>query len=251
MALRRSYPALRPVIRASSSAPRAGRLVTAGRAGQGCSSPVPSSCDGGGAASRDRGDVGGRDWRVPLPGGGALRGAGVRAFGVVDSVQDKIISRNVSKQEKQFKQQMDELSRKESFDLDDFAKIIEEPLEKVSAKLPWNQNREELQKMKMQKKVLEGLTPLQRKKPDTIRHGHRQTIAARVGVTAEDVNVTLASYRELRAMHAWLSTRRKRNEKIPTSQEELQVMATDPSGTMLVNFMKVKRSNSGKPSFGF
>eukprot|EP00752_Nemacystus_decipiens_P011690 g10374.t2 len=229
----------------TSSAPRA-----VGRVGRGCSPAVASLGDLGGTASRGRGCVGGRDWRVLLPGGQALQGAGVRGFGVVESVQDKIISRNTSKQEKQFKKQMDELSMKESFDLDDFAKIIE-PLDKVSAKLPWNKGREELQKMKMQKKVLDGLTPLQRKKPDTIRHGHRQQIAARAGVTTEDVNVALASYRELRAMHAWLSTRRKRKEKIPTTQEELQVMATDPSGTMLMNFMKVKRGNSGKPSFAF
>lgn len=55
--------------------------------------------------------------------------------------------------------------------------------------------------------------------------------------TEEDVNATLASYRELKAMHAWLSTRRKRKERIPTTQEELHAMATDPSGTMLVQFM--------------
>lgn len=58
------------------------------------------------------------------------------------------------------------------------------PLDKVSAKLPWNKDREELQKMKMQKKVLDALTPLQRKKPETIRHGHRQAIAARAGVVS-------------------------------------------------------------------
>ncbi|CAM9793281.1 unnamed protein product [Hapterophycus canaliculatus] len=52
-------------------------------------------------------------------------------------------------------------------------------------------------------------------------------------------------------MHAWLSTRRKRKEKIPTTQQELHAMATDPSGTMLVHFMRVKRSPSGKPSFAF
>lgn len=62
--------------------------------------------------------------------------------------------------------------------------VSQEPLDKVSAKLPWNKNREELQKMKTQKKVLDGLTPLQRRKPDTIRHGHRQAIAARAGVVS-------------------------------------------------------------------
>lgn len=54
----------------------------------------------------------------------------------------------------------------------------------MSAKLPWNKDREELQKMKTQKKVLDGLTPLQRKKPETIRHGHRQAIANRAGVVS-------------------------------------------------------------------
>lgn len=60
----------------------------------------------------------------------------------------------------------------------------QEPLDKFSAKLPWNKSREELQAMKMQKKVLEGLTPLQRKNPESIRHGHRQRIADRAGVVS-------------------------------------------------------------------
>lgn len=47
--------------------------------------------------------------------------------------------------------------------------------------------------MKMQKKVLDGLTPLQRKKPDTIRHGHRQKIATRAGVVSEGLCSALAS----------------------------------------------------------
>lgn len=55
--------------------------------------------------------------------------------------------------------------------------------------------------------------------------------------TVEDVNMLLASYRELKAMHGWLSTRRKRKEKIPTSQEEMSLMAADPSGTTLMQFM--------------
>ncbi|CAN0049722.1 unnamed protein product, partial [Ectocarpus sp. 12 AP-2014] len=232
----RSLPTLRPIVSASLSG--AGRMI-----------PPPCSLRGSGCS--DGGGGGGRDWRVLLPTGRGVEGAGVRGFGVVDSFQDKIINRNTAKQEKQFKEQMEELSLKESFNLDDFAKIIEEPLDKFSAKLPWNKSREELQTMKMQKKVLEGLTPLQRKKPESIRHGHRQRIADRAGVTTEDVNKALAAYRELKAMHGWLSTRRKRKEKIPTTQEELHVMATDPSGTMLMNFMKVKRSNSGKPSFAF
>ncbi|CBN79862.1 conserved unknown protein [Ectocarpus siliculosus] len=235
MAMRRSLPTLRPIVSASVSG--AGRMAPPSCSLRG------SGCSGGGG--------GGRDWRVLLPTGRGVEGAGVRGFGVMDSVQDKIINRNTAKQEKQFKEQMEELSLKESFNLDDFAKIIEEPLDKFSAKLPWNKSREELQAMKMQKKVLEGLTPLQRKNPESIRHGHRQRIADRAGVTTEDVNKALAAYRELKAMHGWLSTRRKRKERIPSTQEELHVMATDPSGTMLMNFMKVKRSNSGKPSFAF
>ena len=55
--------------------------------------------------------------------------------------------------------------------------------------------------------------------------------------STEEVNKLLAAFRELKAMHGWLSTRRKRKEKIPTSQEELRVMAGDPKGTMLMNFM--------------
>ncbi|CAM9352222.1 unnamed protein product [Pylaiella littoralis] len=243
-------PTLRPIISASpssSSSFRAGRLAPASSGvGRRCSPPVPSLGGTGVGRAGARGRAG-----VLLPAGEALKGAGVRGFGVVDSVQDKIINRNAAKQEKQFKEQMDKLSLMKGFDMDDFAKIIEEPLDKVSAKLPWNKNREELQKMKMQKKVLDALTPLQRKKPDSIRPGHRQVIADRAGVTAEEVNGVLASFRELRAMQAWLSTRRKRGEKIPTSQEEMHVLATAPSGTMLMSFMKIKRGGSGNASLAF
>ncbi|CAM9649145.1 unnamed protein product [Laminaria digitata] len=146
---------------------------------------------------------------------------------------------------------MEELSLKETFDLDDFAKIIEEPLDKISAKMPWNKNKQELKDMKMQREVLKALTKAQRKNPETIRAGHRQAIADKAACSAEEVNKLLAAFRELKAMHGWLSTRRKRKEKIPTSQEEMRVMAGDPNGTMLMNFMRVKKSGSGRPSFGF
>lgn len=57
--------------------------------------------------------------------------------------------------------------------------------------------------------------------------------------TSEEFASMLGSYREMKAMQAWLSTRRKRKEKIPTSQEEMGVMASNPSGTTLVKFMCV------------
>ena len=47
----------------------------------------------------------------------------------------------------------------------------------------------------------------------------------------------LAAFREIKAMHGWLSTRRKKRERIPRTQEEMNVMASDPSGTMLIKFM--------------
>lgn len=81
-----SLPTLRPIISSSSSwAPRAGRLAPAS---------VPLS---GGLRARGGGRAG-RDWRVLLPAGEALQGTGVRGFGVMDSVQDKIINRNLAKQ---------------------------------------------------------------------------------------------------------------------------------------------------------
>jgi len=87
----RSFSALRPIANASSvpSASRAAGRLSPACVGRGCSSPDPPLVGGGG---------GGRDWRVVLPAGEALRGAGVRRFGVVDSVQDKIINRNAAKQ---------------------------------------------------------------------------------------------------------------------------------------------------------
>lgn len=59
-------------------------------------SPTPT----GHLASAYKGGVrgGGRDWRVLLPAGEAVVGSGVRSFGVVDSVQTKIINRSVVKQ---------------------------------------------------------------------------------------------------------------------------------------------------------
>ena len=53
----------------------------------------------------------------------------------------------------------------------------QEPLDKISAKMPWNKNKQELKDMKMQREVLNVLTKAQRKKPETIRAGHRQAIA--------------------------------------------------------------------------
>lgn len=58
---------------------------------------TPPSCSLRGSGCNDGGG-GGRDWRVLLPTGRGLEGAGVRGFGVVDSVQDKIINRNTAKQ---------------------------------------------------------------------------------------------------------------------------------------------------------
>lgn len=57
--------------------------------------------------------------------------------------------------------------------------ILQAPLDKFSAKLPWNKDREELKNMKLQKKVVDVLSPQQRRQPDTIRAGHRQAIADR------------------------------------------------------------------------
>ena len=58
---------------------------------------------------------------------------------------------------------------------------LQTPLEKFSAKMPWNKDKEELKNMKMQKNILDNLTPTQRKNPDLIRAGHRQAIADRIG----------------------------------------------------------------------
>lgn len=57
--------------------------------------PPPCSLRGSGCSG---GGGGGRAWRVLLPTGRGVEGAGVRGFGVVDSVQDKIINRNTAKQ---------------------------------------------------------------------------------------------------------------------------------------------------------
>lgn len=93
----RSLPTLRPIISASpssSSSFRAGRLAPASSGvGRGCSPPVPSLGGTGVGRAGARGRAG-----VLLPAGEALKGAGVRGFGVVDSVQDKIINRNAAKQ---------------------------------------------------------------------------------------------------------------------------------------------------------
>ncbi|CAM9320030.1 unnamed protein product [Ascophyllum nodosum] len=189
---------------------------------------------------------------ILLPTALAVRRRGVREFGVMESMQNKLINRNVGKQEKLFRDQMKDLSLLDKFDLDDYVKIIETPLEKFSAKMPWNKDKEELKNMKMQKNILDNLTPTQRKNPDLIRAGHRQAIADRIGCTVEDVNNMLAAFREIKAMHGWLSTRRKKRERIPRTQEEMNVMASDPSGTMLIKFMRMKKGGSGqRPSYGF
>ena len=65
----------------------------------------------------------------------------------------------------------------------------------MSAKLPWNKNKQELKDMKMQREVLKALTKAQRKKPETIRAGHRQAIADKAAcVSSSSRAVKLAPY---------------------------------------------------------
>ena len=55
--------------------------------------------------------------------------------------------------------------------------FMQEPLDKISAQMPWNKNKQELKDMKMQRQILKALTKAQRKNPESIRAGHRQAIA--------------------------------------------------------------------------
>ena len=71
----------------STPLPRSGRLLLASASSRG----TEGRCAGAG-------EGGLRDGRVLLPVGEAVQGVGVRRFGVIDSVQNKIISRNTAKQ---------------------------------------------------------------------------------------------------------------------------------------------------------
>lgn len=89
-----SVPVLRSLANATSTPlPRSGRLLLAPASSRG----AEGRCVGGvGEGGLRGGSL--RGGRVSLPVGEAAQGVGVRAFGVIDSVQNKIISRNAAKQ---------------------------------------------------------------------------------------------------------------------------------------------------------
>lgn len=54
--------------------------------------------------------------------------------------------------------------------------VSQEPLEKWTAKMPWNSGREELVNMQKQKKILDVMTPGQRSDPSSIKERHKNAI---------------------------------------------------------------------------
>lgn len=58
-----------------------------------------------------------------------------------------------------------------------------------------------------------------------------------VGQSVEEVHEVLYRFRELRGMHLWLRERRKRNQKIPSSTEEMAPLITDREGVPLTKYM--------------
>ncbi|CAM9943007.1 unnamed protein product [Discosporangium mesarthrocarpum] len=237
MALRRSLLALRP------------RTSTCSTSRKRIEGVVPSRvAPGKGTLQHCRGPGG-----VDPPGGSAAvgTGTGVRHLGVMDTIQDKMIDRRANKEAKKFKEHMRNLAEQEKYDLNDFAKMIEEPLNSWAAKVPGLGPKEELENLRMAKSVIDALSPLQKGSPELIKAPDKLKVASKAGCSEEQVHQVLAQYREASTMHRWLRARKAKGQRIPKTQEELSMMATDPGGITLAKFMKMKKKGGGMPTMSF
>lgn len=152
-----------------------------------------------------------------------------RSFGIADKVMGMATGAVEGRRDEQFSLMLKLMGDSPKWTLGNWKQTMDNQLNSWTQYIPGVSGSDEMKELKGFQDMLDCMTPQELEDPKLIKHPQKERIARSSGKGLEAVQKLLHYYSQSCIIAEWLRVKKKGNEKLPTTEDELnQMQATDP-----------------------